>query len=51
MVSREILWRSPILLTPFLRDYPIDVERLRTFMDEAHCSAGFFGHRASRVNA
>ncbi len=40
VVSREILWRSPILLTPFLPDYTIDAERLRAFVDEAYRSAG-----------
>lgn len=41
VVSREILWRSPILLTPFLPDYTIDAERLRAFVDGAYRSAGF----------
>ena len=40
VVSREIVWRSPILLTPFLPDYTIDAERLRAFVDEAYRSAG-----------
>jgi ethanolamine utilization protein EutA len=40
VVSREILWRSPILLTPFMPDYTIDAERLRAFVDEAYLSAG-----------
>src|SRR5512132_971551 len=40
VVSREILWRSPILLTPFLPDYTIDAEKLRAFIDEAYRSAG-----------
>jgi ethanolamine utilization protein EutA len=40
VVRREILWRSPILLTPFLADYTIDAERLRVFIDDAYRSAG-----------
>ena len=40
VVSREILWRSPILLTPFLPDYTIDADRLRAFIDESYASAG-----------
>lgn len=40
VVSREILWRSPILLTPFLPDYTIDAERLRAFVNGAYRSAG-----------
>ena len=40
VVRRDILWRSPILLTPFLADYTIDAERLRAFIDEAYRSAG-----------
>lgn len=40
VVSREILWRSPILLTPFLPDYTIDAERLRGFIEESYRSAG-----------
>ena len=40
VVRREILWRSPILLTPFLADYTIDADRLRAFIDEAYGSAG-----------
>ena len=40
VVRRDILWRSPILLTPFLADYTIDAKRLRVFVDEAYRSAG-----------
>lgn len=40
VVRRDILWRSPILLTPFLPDYTIDAERLRVFVEEAYRSAG-----------
>jgi len=40
VVRREILWRSPILLTPFVPDFTIDVERLRQFIDSAYQAAG-----------
>lgn len=40
VVNREILWRSPILLTPFLPDFTIDAERLGAFIDESYRSAG-----------
>lgn len=40
VVRREILWRSPILLTPFLPDYSIDAERLSRFIDAAYRLAG-----------
>ena len=40
VVGRKILWRSPILLTPFLADNTIDAERLRSFIDGAYREAG-----------
>jgi len=40
VVSREILWRSPILLTPFLPDYTIDAERLSRFIEDSYHGAG-----------
>jgi len=40
VVNREILWRSPILLTPFLPDFTIDAERLGAFIEESYRSAG-----------
>jgi ethanolamine utilization protein EutA len=40
VVGREVLWRSPILLTPFLPDFTIDAERLREFIDSAYAEAG-----------
>jgi len=40
IVRRDILWRSPILLTPFLADYTIDANRLRTFVEECYRDAG-----------
>jgi ethanolamine utilization protein EutA len=40
VVRREILWRSPILFTPFLPDFTIDADRLRQFIDSAYAEAG-----------
>jgi ethanolamine utilization protein EutA len=40
VVRREVLWRSPILFTPFLPDFTIDAARLRAFIDSAHEAAG-----------
>ncbi len=40
VVRREIVWRSPILLTPFVSDDTIDAERLRAFIDSAYEGAG-----------
>src|SRR5262249_11018061 len=35
-VHREIVWRSPILLTPFLPDGTIDAAALGDFINEAY---------------
>ncbi|HET9149463.1 MAG TPA: ethanolamine ammonia-lyase reactivating factor EutA [Alphaproteobacteria bacterium] len=35
VVGREVLWRSPILLTPYLPDNTIDVGQLAKFFDAA----------------
>ncbi|MDH4189915.1 MAG: ethanolamine ammonia-lyase reactivating factor EutA, partial [Betaproteobacteria bacterium] len=40
VVDRRILWKSPILLTPFLCDNTIDAARLKDFIDEAYQAAG-----------
>ena len=40
VVGREVLWRSPILFTPFLPDFTIDAGRLRAFIDSAYAEAG-----------
>src|SRR5512134_3808084 len=40
VVRREVLWRSPILFTPFLPDFTIDAARLRAFIASAHEAAG-----------
>jgi len=41
VIEREIVWRSPIMLTPFLPDGTIDAARLGHFIREAYRSAGF----------
>ncbi len=40
VVNREVLWRSPILITPYLADDAIAVDRLASFIDAAYESAG-----------
>jgi ethanolamine utilization protein EutA len=32
VISRKVLWQSPILLTPYLADYTIDTEELSKFL-------------------
>jgi ethanolamine utilization protein EutA (predicted chaperonin) len=40
VVSRETLYRSPILLTPYTVDYRINAERLQAFVNDAYAAAG-----------
>src|SRR4029077_16347577 len=40
VTSREVLWRSPIALTPFLADGAIDVQELGRFIHGAYHQAG-----------
>ena len=40
VVDREVLWRSPILLTPYRPDYTIDAGALKAFFDGAFRDAG-----------
>jgi ethanolamine utilization protein EutA len=40
VVSREVLHRSPILLTPYTPEYTIDAERLGDFVHRAYREAG-----------
>ena len=40
VVGRDILWRSPILLTPYRPDYTIDADELRAFVAEGYREAG-----------
>jgi ethanolamine utilization protein EutA len=39
VVEREILWRSPILLTPYRPDFTIDAAALQSFIDRAYREA------------
>src|SRR5919107_3684558 len=41
VISREVVWRSPIMLTPFLPDGTIDAHRLGHFIHDAYHEAGF----------
>src|SRR4051812_22598760 len=41
VVSREVVWRSPIMLTPFLPDGTIDAHKLGHFIHDAYHEAGF----------
>lgn len=41
VVDRQIVWRSPILLTPFLPDGSIDAHELGHFIHDAYHAAGF----------
>ena len=40
VVGREVLWRSPILLTPYLDDNTIDVDLLGNFINAGYKEAG-----------
>ncbi len=40
VVGREIAWRSPILLTPFLPDGTIDANKLGAFFQRCYADAG-----------
>src|SRR6202051_3321731 len=40
VVSRKVLWQSPILLTPYLSDYTIDVDELAGFIGGCYAYAG-----------
>jgi ethanolamine utilization protein EutA len=40
VVSRAVLWRSPIVFTPFLSDFSIDAARLHAFIEESYAAAG-----------
>jgi ethanolamine utilization protein EutA len=40
VTDREILWRSPIMLTPFLPDGTIDAHKLSHFVHDAYHDAG-----------
>ena len=40
VVAREVIWRSPIILTPYRPDYTIDADALKRFFDDAYREAG-----------
>src|SRR5712671_3292749 len=40
VVARKVLWQSPILLTPYLPDYTIDVDELGGFLGGCYAYAG-----------
>jgi ethanolamine utilization protein EutA len=40
VVARDVVWQSPILLTPYRSDDAIDAEQLAQFFDEGYRSAG-----------
>ena len=40
VVRREVLWRSPVTLTPYLPDNRIDAEALESFIHGAYAEAG-----------
>jgi ethanolamine utilization protein EutA len=39
VVNRKVLWRSPILLTPYRPDYTINADELKKFFDQAYKDA------------
>jgi ethanolamine utilization protein EutA len=39
VVGREVLWRSPIMLTPYRPDYSIDADKLESFFADAYRQA------------
>src|SRR3974390_351414 len=41
VVHRQVLWRSPIMLTPFLPDGTIDAAALGVFIAKSYADAGF----------
>jgi ethanolamine utilization protein EutA len=41
VTRRDVLWRSPIMLTPFLPNGTIDARTLEDFIREAYAAAGF----------
>ncbi len=40
VIERQVLWRSPIILTPFLADGAIDADELAHFIQHAYLDAG-----------
>jgi len=44
VVHRQVVWRSPIMLTPFLPDGTIDAGKLGAFIADCYREAGFAHH-------
>jgi ethanolamine utilization protein EutA len=44
VTERDVLWSSPILLTPYLSKTLIDFERIKDFIHDGYHSAGFHSH-------
>src|SRR5258706_2874582 len=44
VVHRQVVWRSPIMLTPFLPDGAIDAGKLGAFIADCYREAGFAHH-------
>jgi ethanolamine utilization protein EutA len=40
VVARKVLWQSPVMLTPYLPDYTIDVDELEGFLGGCYAYAG-----------
>jgi len=40
VIDRQIVWRSPIMLTPFLPDGMIDAQEIGRFIEDAYRAAG-----------
>ena len=40
VIDRQVVWRSPIMLTPFLKDGTIDAHKLGHFIHDAYHAAG-----------
>ena len=41
VTERTVLYRSPIMLTPYLSDTLIDIEKIKDFVNQAYDEAGF----------
>src|ERR1700760_733184 len=51
VVHRQVMWRSPIMLTPFLPDGTIDAAALGAFIAQCYADAGFAREAIKRRNA
>ena len=45
VVAREVLYQSPVALTPYLSEERIDEQALREFIDQAYVAAGLHPDR------